>query len=539
MVVGFMSLSLQSMTLNWDCPYPSNRSPVFARNMVATSQPLAVQVGIDTMKAGGNAVDSAIATAIALTVVEPNNNGIGSDAFAIVWDGKQLHGLNASGRSPAALTAEKFSGQETMPTLGWDAVTVPGAVSAWVELSARFGELPFEQLFKGAIDYATNGYQVGPKTGFYWKYAETQFSKFKPFMDTFMKDGRAPEIGEVMTLPDHASSLSLIAESKGESFYRGALAQAMVTDSEENGGTLTMQDLANHRCDWVGTISAGLNDHQLHEIPPNGQGLMALIGLGILDELDIGQYELDSATSIHLQIEATRIAYANIERHLADIEHMKISPEELLDRRFLKTCAAQIDFNHANPAASALGASPDTVYLTTADASGMMVSMIQSNYRGFGSGVVIPGTGISLQNRGSGFVLEDGHPNQVGGNKRPYQTIIPGFAMSNSKPTMSFGVMGGHMQAQGHLQMMIRVFVHQQNPQAASDAPRWYLREDGKVALESGFDSASINELGNRGHEIVKNNPEHIFGGAQLIYRMVDGYCGGSDHRKEGLVAGY
>ncbi len=527
------------MTLNWDCPYPSNRSPVFARNLVATSQPLAVQVGIDTMKAGGNAVDAAIATAITLTVVEPNNNGIGSDAFAIVWDGKELHGLNASGRSPAALLPARFSGMETMPTLGWDAVTVPGAVSAWVEMSSRFGKLPFDKLFAGAIDYATNGYQVGPKTGFYWKNAEKQFVKFKSFMDTFTIDGKAPEIGQVMTLPDHASTLRLIADSKGESFYQGSLAQAMVKDSEDKGGVLTMEDLAGHQCDWVGTINASLYENQLHEIPPNGQGLMALIGLGILNELDMAQYDLDSATSVHLQIEAIRIAYANIERHLADIDHMTVTPEQLLSKGYLETCASQININQANPAPSTIGASPDTVYLTTADASGMMVSMIQSNYRGFGSGIVVPGTGISMQNRGSGFVLEEGHPNQVGGNKRPYQTIIPGFAMESSKPKMSFGVMGGHMQAQGHLQMMVRLFVHKQNPQAASDAPRWHLREDGKVALESGFSATVTNNLIDRGHEIISDSSEHIFGGAQLIYRLADGYCGGSDHRKEGLVAGF
>jgi gamma-glutamyltranspeptidase / glutathione hydrolase len=539
MVVRLLHQSQQAMTLNWDCPYPSNRSPVFAQNLVATSQPLAVQVGIDTLKAGGNAVDAAIATAITLTVVEPNNNGIGSDAFAIVWDGKELHGLNASGRSPAALSPDQFSRLDKMPTLGWDAVTVPGAVSAWVELSSKFGKLPFKQLFTGAIDYAVNGYQVGPKTGFYWKFAEKQFTDFESFMDTFMKDGNAPKIGETMTLPDHADSLKLIAESCGEDFYQGSLAQAMVQDSDDKGGVLTMQDLANHQCDWVGTISSSLYKNQLHEIPPNGQGLMALIGLGILDELDIAQYELDGADSVHLQIEAIRIAYANIERHLADIDHMKVAPAELLSKGYLKTCADQINIEKANPAPSSYGASPDTVYLTTADASGMMVSMIQSNYRGFGSGIVVPGTGISLQNRGSGFVLEDGHPNQVGGNKRPYQTIIPGFAMENSKPKMSFGVMGGHMQAQGHMQMMLRVFVHQQNPQAASDAPRWHLMEDGTVALETGFDAAVTTDLKSRGHDILTDNPEHIFGGAQLIYRLQDGYCGGSDHRKEGLVAGF
>lgn len=506
---------------------------------MATSQPLAVQAGINVLKAGGNAVDAAVATAITLTVVEPNNNGIGSDAFAIVWDGSQLHGLNASGRSPAALNAEHFSGQLQMPVLGWDAVTVPGAVSAWVELSSKFGRLPFEQLFDDAIHYAKNGFQVGPKTGFYWQTAEQRFKDFKPFMDTFMIEGRAPEIGEVMYLPDHSSSLKKIAKSKGEAFYRGELAEAIARDASENGGLLTMEDLASHQCDWVGTIDTAICGSHLHEIPPNGQGLMALIGLGILNHLDIARYALDSPDSVHLQIEAIRIAYAYIERHLADIDHMRIKPGDLIAEEFLKAAASEINLQEANPVPTTLGASPDTVYLTTADASGMMVSMIQSNYRGFGSGIVVPGTGISLQNRGSGFVLEEGHPNQVGGSKRPYQTIIPGFAMVDGQPGMSFGVMGGHMQAQGHLQMMLRIFVHKQNPQAASDAPRWHLTEDGRVALEDGFDGDVILDLKNRGHDLILNNPEHLFGGAQLIYRLQDGYCGGSDHRKEGLVAGF
>jgi gamma-glutamyltranspeptidase/glutathione hydrolase len=527
------------MTLNWDCPYPSNRSPVFAKNMVATSQPLAVQAGINAMKAGGNAVDAAVATAITLTVVEPNNNGIGSDAFAIVWDGKALHGLNASGRSPATLDPAHFTGQQHMPVLGWDAVTVPGAVSAWVALSAKFGALPFKQLFDDAIGYATNGFQVGPKSGFYWQLAQQGYRHYQPFLDTFMIDGRAPNIGEAMRLPDHASSLAKIANTNGEAFYQGELAEAIARDASEKGGKLTMADLASHQCDWVGTIETPIYDSHLHEIPPNGQGLMALIGLGILNQLDIARYAVDSVESVHLQIEATRIAYANIERHLADIEHMRVKPEDLISDEFLKARAGEINPEKANPAPSVLQASPDTVYLTTADDSGLMVSMIQSNYRGFGSGIVVPGTGISMQNRGSGFVLEEGHPNQVGGGKRPYQTIIPGFAMANDQPQMSFGVMGGHMQAQGHMQMMLRVFVHHQNPQAASDAPRWHLREDGKVALEDGFDADVVAALRDRGHDIILHSPEHVFGGAQLIYRMQDGYCGGSDHRKEGLVAGF
>lgn len=266
---------------------------------------------------------------------------------------------------------------------------------------------------------------------------------------------------------------------------------------------------------------------------------MALIGTGILNRLGIADYPLGSADSVHLQIEATRVAYACVERHLADADHMTVRVQDLLEGKFLQGRADEISLDRANPRPNILHANPDTVYLTSADESGMMVSMIQSNYDGFGSGIVVPGTGISLQNRGAGFVLEEGHPNQIAGGKRPYHTIIPGFVMQNGRPGMSFGVMGAHMQAQGHIQMMLRVFVHGQNPQAASDAPRWYLQENGRVALEKGFDREVIGELEGRGHVIELDKPERIFGGAQLIYVMEEGYCGGSDHRKEGLVAGF
>ena len=526
------------MSFDWAMPYSANRSPVFAKNLVATSQPLAVEAGINAMRRGGNAVDAAIATAITLTVVEPNNNGIGSDAFVIVHDGKALHGLNASGRSPAAMTPDRFKNQTAMPVWGWEAVTVPGAVSAWVALSERFGMLPFADLFEDAIRHAHQGFQVGPKSGFFWRYTVDRSKRFKAFTDTFSIDGRAPAIGEVMKLPDHARTLQIIAETRGEDFYRGALAEAIAADAAEHGACMTAEDLANHQCDWVDPISMDGFDATLHEIPPNGQGLMALIALGILKHIH-GDLPLDSADSVHLQIEAQRIAFAEAERHLADLSHMRVKPEELLDERYLKSRADEISIDKANPNPTTLGAGEDTVYLTTADDNGMMVSMIQSNYRGFGSGIVVPGTGISLQNRGSGFTLEEGHANQVGPSKRPYHTIIPGFVTKGGDAAMSFGVMGGHMQAQGHLQMMVRIMLNGQNPQAASDAPRWHVFEDGRVALEDGFDLKVIEALQKRGHHIVLGEQEHLFGGAQLIAKMEEGYCAGSDHRKEGLASGF
>ena len=527
------------MNLDWNMPYRSNRSPIIASNLVATSQPLAVQAGLATLKAGGNAVDAAITAAVTLTVVEPNNNGIGSDALAIVWDGKRLHGLNASGRSPAALSADRFRGLTMMPVTGWDTVTVPGAVSAWVALSGKFGSLPFGKLFEPAIHYATEGFPVGPKTGPFWRRAADSFKAFGPFMKTFTKDGRPPDIGETMVLPDHAGTLAEIADTRGESFYRGSLAEKMVADAERCGGAMTMDDLANHRADWVELLSMDAFGVSLHEIPPNSQGLMALMALGIAKHLGIEEMYPDSADSLHLQIEATRIAFAEIDRHLADIDHMRHTPAEFLDPGYLAARAAEVSPVRANPRPLAMGEGSDTVYLTTADSDGMMVSMIQSNYMGFGSGIVIPGTGISMQNRGAGFVLEAGHANQVAGGKRPYHTIIPGFVTGAGAPLMSFGVMGGHMQAQGHLQMIVRVCLHGQNPQAASDAPRWHLLPDGRLALEGGFGESVIKDLASRGHDMVLGRPEYLFGGAQLIYRLRNGYCGGSDHRKEGLVAGF
>ena len=524
---------------NWELPYPSVRQPIFANNLVATSQPLAVQAGLSILGSGGNAVDAALATAITLTVVEPNNNGIGSDAFALIWDGKKLHGLNASGRSPEKLKVEHFNGQTRMPRLGWLAVTVPGAVSAWMALSDRFGKLPFGDLFQAAIGYAEKGYQVGPKTAYYWKLAETVYQDYDAFKDTFLSSGKAPGPGDLVRLPDHAKTLTAIANSNGSEFYSGILAQQMVHDAQIHNAPLSLDDLSKHRPEWVSPLHQDFGAYQLHEIPPNGQGIMALIALAIVNRCAIHKYPIDSADSIHLQVEAIRCAYGVIERHLADPDYMKLSNAELLDPVQIEAHYRQIDLHYTAGAGHGLGASPDTVYLTTADADGMMVSFIQSNYRGFGSGIVIPGTGISMQNRGSGFVLEKGHPNQVGGGKRPYHTIIPAFVTCANKPALSFGVMGGHMQAQGHLQMMVRLYAYGQNPQAASDAPRWQVTESGELALEKGFDSSVKQQLIEKGHKTRADSPEHLFGGAQLIAKLSNGYCGASDHRKEGLASGY
>ncbi|CAB1063512.1 Gamma-glutamyltranspeptidase (EC @ Glutathione hydrolase (EC [Olavius sp. associated proteobacterium Delta 1] len=527
------------MTISWQFPYPSQRMPVLARNLVATSQPLAAQAGLRMLLKGGNAVDAALATAITLTVVEPTSNGIGSDAFALVWDGETLHGLNGSGRSPRAWTLDRFAGSNQMPIFGWDAVTVPGAVDSWVQLSQKFGKLPFGDLFGPAIDYAQNGFVVSPFTAVRWAATPELYADFPDFGKTFLPGGQAPGAGERFSCPDQAQTLKSIAASRGESFYRGDLARKIVNCAASNGGAMTLEDLANHRSRWVQSISTEYRGVHLHQIPPNGQGLAALMALGLLRNFDLQQYPADSADSIHLQVEAMKIALAEAYRHIADSNAMLVNPEELLAQEFLHARAQEIDIGRASHPGSKILSDQGTVYLTAADDSGMLVSFIQSNYYGFGSGVVIPQTGISMQNRGFGFVLEPGHPNCVAGSKRPFHTIIPGFVTRDGQALMSFGVMGGSMQAQGHVQMMVRIFDYNQNPQAACDAPRWHVDENFQVALEPGTAPDVISDLKDRGQKIMDAPPSHLFGGAQLIYALDDGYCAASDHRKDGQAVGY
>jgi gamma-glutamyltranspeptidase/glutathione hydrolase len=522
---------------DWALPYAWPRKPVLAGNVVCTSQPLAAQAGLRMLADGGSAVDAAIATAITLTVVEPVSNGIGSDAFAIVWDGRQLHGLNASGRSPAAWTPEYFGGK-AVPVLGWNSVTVPGAVSAWVELHAKFGKLPFERLFEPAISYGRNGFPVSPTIAEQWAAQVPLFESQPGFAEAFMPGGRAPKPGELVTLPDHAATLTTIAATNGEAFYRGELAAKLEAHATANGGVMCASDLAAHRADWVGTINGAYRGYTVHEIPPNGQGIVALIALGILEQFDMSSFAADSADSVHLQIEAVKLAFADAQAYVADVEYMPVHPEHLLDQEYLRQRAKLIDQARANPA-SAGTPRGGTVYLTAADASGVMVSMIQSNYMGFGSGVAVPGTGISLQNRGADFTVVQGHPNQVGPNKRPYHTIIPGFLSKDGAPLMSFGVMGGPMQPQGHVQVVTRIVDHGQNPQAACDGPRFRWVQGLQVCCEKGFPPSTLDELLRRGHELVTTDDYNQFGSCQAIWRLDDGYLAVSDPRRDGQAAAF
>ncbi len=533
---------MRSGDLRLSGEYPSVRQPLLARNVVAASQPLAAQAGLEMLRRGGNAVDAALATAICLTVVEPTSNGLGSDAFAILWDGSSLHGLNASGRSPAGWTAERFAGMERMPSRGWDTVTVPGAVSGWVALSSRFGRLPFAELFGPAISYATDGYPVSPIIAASWARAAEVLRDGPGFAETFLPGGEAPAPGQVFRSTAMAASLRQIADSGGEDFYRGSLAAQMVAHSAECGGVMSLDDLASHTADWREPISMEWEGYRVHEIPPNGQGIAALIALGILREVGgLDRLSPDSAESIHLQIEAIKLAFADLHEFIADPLHMAGSPEALLEPHYLRSRAAMIDPGRAQFPAYGDPFTGGTVYLTAADAGGMMVSFIQSNYMGFGSGVVVPGTGISLQNRGCGFVTTPGHANSVGPHKRPFHTIIPGFVTRDGQPVMSFGVMGGHMQAQGHVQMVLRVLTHGQNPQAASDAPRWQVYDGGHVAVEATMAPSVVAELRRLGHDVTvhKGWADQSFGGAQLIARHGDAYIAGSDQRKDGGAVGF
>ncbi|MEO8158061.1 MAG: gamma-glutamyltransferase family protein [Betaproteobacteria bacterium] len=524
---------------NWDFPYPSRRMPVLARNVVATSQPLAAQAGLRAMLRGGNAVDAAIATAAALTVVEPVMNGIGSDAFALVWDGKALHGLNACGRAPRAWNPERFSGRDRMPTEGWDSITVPGVVSAWASLSTKFGKLPFESLFEPAIDYANHGFPVSPVVASQWQSQIPRLKDQPGFAQAFARDGRAPRAGELFRFPEQADTLAQIAASHGESFYRGTLARRIAEFSAACGGVMDADDLATHQPDWVEPIGQDYRGYRVHEIPPNGQGIAALIGLGILEQFDLGSMGADSVDSLHLQIEAMKLGFADVYRHVADVNTMKIPGSSLLDPHYLKSRAQLIRRDRAGQPVA--GSPPSgTVYLTTADADGMMVSYIQSNYMGFGSGVVVPGTGISLQNRGSSYSLQPHHPNLVGGGKRPFHTIIPAFLTRDGKAVMSFGVMGADMQPQGHMQMVVRLVDYGQNPQTAADAPRWKITLDGELLLEHAVAEDVARGLASLGHRVVRAPAGSTeFGAAQLIHRLDTTYVAASEPRRDGQAVGF
>ncbi|MDR1777629.1 MAG: gamma-glutamyltransferase family protein [Desulfovibrio sp.] len=542
------------MRFDWSNPYRTLRTPVFARNVVATSHPLAAQAGLRMLFEGGNAVDAAIAAAAMLTVAEPVSNGLGSDAFAILWDGEALHGLNASGPAPAAWTPEFFRrrhgqderGLAVIPTLGWDTVTVPGAVAGWQALHERFGLLPLARLLEPAISAAERGLAVAPVVADKWARAASVMKNFPGWAQTFLPRGRPPSVGEKFVFPGAARLLRLLAENGLREFYDGRVAERLGAWAQKTGGALTAGDMNGYRPEWVTPLSMEYRGYELHEIPPNGQGIAALMALGVLKHFDLASLAPDSAQSQHLQIEAMKLAFADIRRYVGEPRTMAVRPEMMLDPDYLAARAKSID--PARASFPGPGAFPQggTVYLTAADEKGMMISYIQSNYIGFGSGIVEPDYGISLQNRGRAFSADPNSPNVVAPGKRPFHTIIPAFLTQNGKARMSFGVMGADVQPQGHIQTLIRMLDYRQQPQAACDAPRFKVNMDFSVNIESRADPALAQALADMGHTIHIDDVYHgASGSGQFIWRLAGdddtdaGYVAASDSRRDGCACGF
>jgi len=526
--------------------YPSKRTLVYGnRGMVATSQPLAAQAGLDILKMGGNAVDAAIATAACLTVTEPTSNGIGGDAFAIVWMDNKLFGLNASGKSPESLSVEdlKRQGISEIPAWGPIPVNVPGAPSAWAALSEKFGRLSLKKSLQPAIDYARNGYPVSPVTAENWQRAYEKAEKefgdpmFKEWFRVFAPKGRAPRAGEVWASADHANTLETIADTNGKDFYEGSLSQQIHDFMETCGGYLTKHDLKSHEVIWEEPLTVNYRGYDIWELPPNGHGLVALMALNIMKQLPLGDKE--NSDDLHLTMEAMKLAYTDGKAWIADPRHMTVTPEALLSEIYARQRSRLIGETAMEPAAGK-PVSSGTVYLATADGEGNMVSFIQSNYMGFGSGLVVPGTGISLHNRGHNFSMDATHPNCLAPGKRSYHTIIPGFITKDGAPVGPFGVMGGFMQPQGHIQLLSRVIDYGMNPQTALDAPRWQWLGEKRFEVEMGMSELIVEELRKRGHKITYQQDRGSFGRGQMIVRDVSGtLCGATEPRTDGAVAAW
>ena len=529
--------------------YPSQRFPIYARGgMVNCSSPLAAAAGLEALRRGGNAADAAVAAAAALTVVEPTANGIGSDAFALVWSekDKKLFGLNSSGPAPQLLSIErvKADGKDVnggMPTHGWTPVTVPGAPGAWAALNGRFGRLALAEDLLPAVRYAQDGYPCAPNLAAMWKTGFDRYSQirtgpeFDHWFETFAPDGRAPAAGDMVYLPDHAATLRAIGETDAETFYRGDIARKIDAQSRREGGYLRYEDLAAYRPRWVEPISVNYRGFDVCEIPPNGQGIVALMALNILKEFSFTGR--DSVDTCHRQLEAIKMAFADAFRYVTDPDKMEIDYHDLLVPAYGAMRAKEMGesariWTHRVPPKSG------TVYLCCADGEGNMVSYIQSNYMGFGSGVVVGGTGISLQNRGADFSLNPGAANCLQPGKRTYHTIIPGFLMKGGRPVGPFGVMGGYMQPQGHVQVMMNFIDFRLDPQQALDAPRWQWMRDGAVAVESRFSPDLARALARRGHDVRLELNTPSFGRGQMIVRLNNGVLvGGTESRTDSNIA--
>lgn len=537
--------------LDFDCgkyAYASRRNVVFARKGMACScVPLASQVGIDTMKRGGNAMDAAIAMAVTLPLVEPTCNGLGSDCFALVWSAKdkKLHGLNGSGLAPMALSAQRVRamGYEQMPVNGWLPTMVPGAPAAWAALRRRFGRLSMAELMAPAIQYAREGFPVPLNVHRLWvgeaerfkAAAEREPAVFAPWLAYFTKDGEAYGPGELFRLPDYADTLERLAATDCESYYRGELMEKIVAFSRQTGGYFTEEDFINYAPLWVEPITINYKGYDVFEMPPNGHGITALMALNILKGVELG--ERDSADTYHKMIEAMKLAFIDAKTYVADPRYMRTRVSDLLSDRYAARRRALIGETALYPTAGD-PACGDTVYFCTADEEGNMVSFIQSNYMEFGSGVVIPGTAISLQNRGANFSLDENSDNCLQGGKRSYHTIIPGFLARDGQPIGPFGVMGGFMQPQGHVQVVVNTVDYGMNPQDCLDAPRFQWQGGKQIQLEQEVPAAVAEELRRRGHEVEVVSDRIAMGRGQIIWRRSDGtLVGGTEPRSDGAIA--
>ena len=532
----------------------ASRSEVIGQNgMVATSHPLATQIGLDILKQGGTAIDAAIAANIALGLMEPTGNGIGGDLFAIVWDAKtkKLHGLNASGPAPKNLSIEYFveNGLNKIPPYGPLPVTVPGAVDGWVKLHERFGKLEFKSLFEPTIEYAKKGFPVTELIAYYLDRSKERFEDYPNFKEVWMKDGKMPAKGEIFKNPQLAKTLEIIAEKGRNGFYEGHIAKAMADFIQSQGGFLTYEDLSSFQSEWTPPVSSNYRGYDVWELPPNGQGIAALQILNILENYDIKKMGLFSSEYIHLFTEAKKLAFADRAKYYADPNFSNIPVNQLISKSYAKERLKLIDLKKASKSDQAgVLESGDTIYLTVADQYGNMISLIQSNYRGMGSGMVPPGLGFMLQDRGELFSLDKNHKNALEGGKRPFHTIIPAFVTKNGKPFMSFGVMGGATQPQAHAQIIVNMIDFGLNLQEAGDAPRIVhsgssqptdeiMVDGGTLSLESGFGKEIEDEISSLGHKIKYQ--KGIFGGYQAIMLKDGVYYGASETRKDGQAAGY
>ncbi|MFC1500352.1 gamma-glutamyltransferase [Candidatus Zixiibacteriota bacterium] len=530
----------------------AGRSSVIApHGMIATSQPLATAAGLHVLQNGGNAVDAAVTAAAVLCLVEPHMTGIGGDVFAIYWSAgeQRLTGLNASGRSGSLMTREELvnRGFERVPGSGLEAVTVPGAISGWAALLERFGTITLAEALQPVIKLAEEGFPVSPIIAGQWANQTRKLLRDEGSKNTWLIDGeRSPREGEMFSNPDLAASFRLIADQGPAAFYGGELGEKIVAFMEENGGFLTLQDLRDHRIEWVEPVGASLGNYTLWELPPNGQGIAALEMLRILEPYELQEMGHNSAKYLHHLIEAKKLAFADLARYVGDPDHLDVSPEHLISDSFIEARRALLNPNQAarrqdpGPAVT----STETIYLTVADAEGNMISFINSVFDYFGSGITVPGTGFTLQNRGQGFTMEEGLPNTVAPRKRPFHTLIPAFVTrsedgsDHDEPWLAFGVMGGSMQPQGHIQVLLNMLLFGMDPQEAIDAPRFRHLSGLRVVLESPIGDEVRQALEAMGH-VIGAEASVAFGGAQAIMRLAEGWSAGSDPRKDGMAAGY